>query len=80
MRLWTRETGDPVVLPISRLPFPPVRESRHDAEKGSLGSYPQCPTVVKRTHRAVQMLAAIFSLVLGVMMVYHIGFLDGLFA
>jgi len=34
----------------------------------------------KRTHRAVQMLAAIFSLVLGVMMVYHIGFLDGLFA
>ena len=33
----------------------------------------------KRTHRAVQMLAAIFSLGLGVMMVYHIGFLDGLF-
>jgi len=34
----------------------------------------------KRTHRAVQMLAAIFSLGLGVMMVYNSGFLVGLFA
>jgi len=34
----------------------------------------------KRTHRAVQMLAAIFSLGLGVIMVYNSGFLEGLFA
>jgi ABC-type nickel/cobalt efflux system permease component RcnA len=34
----------------------------------------------KRTHRAVQMLAAIFSLGLGMVMAYHIGILDGLFA
>ena len=33
----------------------------------------------KRTHRAVQMTAAIFSMGLGMLMVYHIGFLDGLF-
>jgi ABC-type nickel/cobalt efflux system permease component RcnA len=32
-----------------------------------------------RTHRAVQMLAAVFSLGLGMMMVYEIGFLEGLF-
>jgi ABC-type nickel/cobalt efflux system permease component RcnA len=32
-----------------------------------------------KTHRAVQVLAAIFSLGLGVMMVYEIGFLEGLF-
>lgn len=32
-----------------------------------------------KTHRAVQVLAAVFSLGLGVMMVYEIGFLEGLF-
>jgi nickel/cobalt transporter (NicO) family protein len=34
----------------------------------------------KRAHRAVQILAAIFSLGLGMMMAYQIGFLDGLLA
>ncbi|MGA9772699.1 MAG: sulfite exporter TauE/SafE family protein [Blastocatellia bacterium] len=33
-----------------------------------------------KTHRAVQVLAAMFSLGLGVMMVYEIGFLEGLFS
>jgi ABC-type nickel/cobalt efflux system permease component RcnA len=33
----------------------------------------------KRTHRAVQTLTAIFSLGLGMMLAYHIGFEDGLF-
>jgi nickel/cobalt transporter (NicO) family protein len=33
-----------------------------------------------RTHKAVQMLAALFSLGLGVMMAYRIGILDGLFS
>ncbi len=33
-----------------------------------------------KTHRAVQALAAMFSLGLGVMMVYEIGFLEGLFS
>jgi ABC-type nickel/cobalt efflux system permease component RcnA len=36
-------------------------------------------TRFKRANRAVQMLAAMFSLGLGLLMVYEIGFLDGLF-
>jgi hypothetical protein len=43
------------VLPVSPAShFLPSRSPVYEAEKGSLGSYPQCLTVVKRTLSAIR--------------------------
>src|SRR5215216_1016578 len=50
----TREAREPVALGVSRLPTLPAGSPAFWGGEDSLGSYPQCPPVVKQTCSAVQ--------------------------